>query len=64
MLAVIGLLLLVLLVAATLPNAVLKSAYLAVTLVAWGASSWFVLLSREERGSGSNPWRRIGRLLT
>jgi O-antigen/teichoic acid export membrane protein len=63
-LGAIGLLLLVLLVAAALHNAVLKSLYLAVILVAWASVSWFVLLSPDERGSGSNPLRLIGRLLT
>jgi hypothetical protein len=58
------LLLLALLLAAALHNAVLKSAYLAVTLVGWGAVSWFVLLSPEERGSSRNPLRLLGRLLT
>jgi O-antigen/teichoic acid export membrane protein len=64
MLGAIGLLLLALLLAAALHNAVLKSAYLAVTLVGWGAVSWFVLLSPEERGSSRNPLRLLGRLLT
>jgi len=63
MLAAVGVLLLVLLVAAALHNAVLKSAYLALILIAWGAVSWFLLLSPEERGSGSKALRLIGRLL-